>query len=204
MPTLTVRFIRHGESAANAGAATSDPANIPLTQLGHEQAQAISNSFGAAPDLIVYSPFQRVRQTAAPTLAHFAAVPVEAWPIQEFTYLAPARCAHTTPEQRRPWAAQFWDAADTLAIDGPEAESFAAFMWRVSAALDRLAGLPLASVALFGHGQHMQAVRWSIAHRPQIIDADAMRAFRAFDLSHPIANAAGFEATCEAGIWALK
>jgi hypothetical protein len=77
-------------------------------------------------------------------------------------------------------------------------------MWRVSAALDRLAGLPLASVALFGHGQHMQAVRWSIAHRPQIIDADAMRAFRAFDLAHPIANAAGFEAICDAGSWALK
>lgn len=204
MPTLTVRFIRHGESAANAGAATSDPATIPLTQLGHEQAQAVSSSFDAAPDLIVCSPFQRVRQTAAPTLGRFAAVPVEFWPVQEFTYLAPARCAHTTSEQRRPWAAQFWDAADTLAVDGPAAESFAAFMWRVSAALDRLAGLPLASVALFGHGQHMQAVRWSIAHRPQIIDADAMRAFRAFDLTHPIANAAGFEATCHAGSWALK
>lgn len=203
MPTLTVRFIRHAESAANAGAATSDPATIPLTQLGHEQAQALSNSFGAAPDLIVCSPFQRVQQTAAPTLARFAAVPVEAWPIQEFTYLAPTRCAHTTPEQRRPWAALFWDAADTLAVDGLEAESFAAFMWRVSAALDRLAGLPLASVALFGHGQHMQAVRWSISSQPLVIDGDAMRAFRAFDLAHPIANCAGFQATHENGSWSL-
>ena len=203
MPTLTVRLIRHGESAANAGAATSDPAAIPLTQLGHEQARAVSSSFGAAPDLIVCSPFQRVRQTAAPTLARFASVPVEAWPIQEFTYLAPARCAHTTPEQRRPWVAQFWDAADTLAVDGPAAESFAAFMWRVSAALDRLAELPLASVALFGHGQHMQAVRWSISRRPLVINAEAMRDFRAFDLAHPISNCEGFTAIHDGRIWTL-
>jgi len=33
---LTVRFIRHGESAANIGAATADPASIPLTPSGHD------------------------------------------------------------------------------------------------------------------------------------------------------------------------
>ena len=131
-------------------------------------------------------------------------VSVEIWPVEEFTYLAPARCAHTTGQQRKPWVAQYWDAGDPLAIDGPGAESFADFMWRVSAALDRLAALPLASVALFGHGQFMQALRWSISHRPQIIDAEAMRDFRAFDLAHPIANGAGFEATCGSGGWALR
>lgn len=35
---LTVHFVRHGESAANAGNATSDPALIPLTEKGWEQA----------------------------------------------------------------------------------------------------------------------------------------------------------------------
>jgi len=204
MPTLTARFIRHAESAANAGAVTADPVSIPLTPHGHDQAQSISAPFAAAPDLIVCSPFLRVQQPAAPTLAHFVAVPVETWPVQEFTYLAPARCAHTTGEQRKPWVAQYWDTADPLAVDGAGAESFAAFMWRVSSRVDRLGELPLVSVALFGHGQFMQAVRWSIAHRPQIIGAEAMRAFRAFDVAHPIANATGFEATCDASIWALK
>ena len=124
--------------------------------------------------------------------------------MQEFTYLAPTRCAHTTAEQRRPWVAQYWNAADPLAVDGPDAESFAAFMWRVSAALGRLAELPMASVALFGHGQFMQAVRWSISTRPLVIDADAMRAFHAFDLAHPVANCAHFIAVTERGIWSLS
>lgn len=77
-------------------------------------------------------------------------------------------------------------------------------MWRVSAALDRLAALPLASVALFGHGQFMQAVRWSISTRPLVIDADAMRAFHAFDLAYPIANCAHFTAAFDGGIWSLS
>ena len=201
---LTVRFIRHAESAANAGAATFDPASIPLTPRGHGQALAVSDSFSAAPDLIVCSPFLLVQQTAAPTCVRFTAVPVETWAVQEFTYLAPARCAHTTAEQRRPWVAKYWDAADPLAVDGDGAESFAAFMWRVSAALDRLAALPLASVTLFGHGQFMQAVRWSISTRPLVIDADAMRAFHAFDLAHPIANCAHFTALTEGGIWSFS
>jgi len=52
-----VSFIRHAESAANAGVATSDPGTISLTQLGHEQALAVSRYFGTTPDLIVCSPF---------------------------------------------------------------------------------------------------------------------------------------------------
>lgn len=201
---LTIRFIRHAESAANAGAATSDPASIPLTPRGHDQARAVSHSFSAAPDLIVCSPFLRVRQTAAPTCARFTAAPVETWAVQEFTYLAPARCPHMTAKQRRPWVAQYWDAADPLAVDGLGAESFAAFMWRVSATLDRLATLPLASVVLFGHGQFMQAVRWSITSHTLAIDAEAMRAFHAFDLAHPIANCAHFTAVSDGGIWSLS
>jgi probable phosphoglycerate mutase len=136
-------------------------------------------------------------------LARFEAVPVEVWHVQEFTYLAPARCAHTLPVQRKPWAAQYWDASDPLAVDGLGAESFADFMWPVSTTLDRLAGLTLASVVVFGHGQFMQALRWSIAHRPQVIGADAMRSFRAFDLSNPIPNCAGFQAAYEDGFWSL-
>ncbi|GAB7129786.1 hypothetical protein JCM19000A_42940 [Silvimonas sp. JCM 19000] len=181
---LSVRLIRHAESAANAGAATADPASIPLTARGHEQAQAIGDAFADAPDLIVCSPFLRVRQTAAPTVARFAAVSVEVWPVEEFTYLSPARCAHTTAQQRRPWVAAFWQAADPLAVDGPGAESFAAFVGRVQIAPDRLAALQVASVALFGHGQLMQALRWWIVQRPAALDTDAMRAFRAFDLAY--------------------
>lgn len=200
---LSVRLIRHAESAANAGAATADPASIPLTARGHAQAQAICDALAVAPDLIVCSPFLRVRQTAAPTVARFAAVLVQTWPIEEFTYLSPARCAHTTAEQRRPWVAAFWQAADPLAVDGPGAESFAALVGRVQIALDRLAALPVASVVMFGHGQFMQALRWWIVQRPAVLDAEAMRAFRDFDLAHPIANGDGFTVVHDGHAWSL-
>jgi broad specificity phosphatase PhoE len=200
---LTVRFIRHGESAANVGAATADPASIPLTPSGQTQAHAVALGFAAAPDMIVCSPFLRVRQTAAPTLTRFPGVPWDVWPVQEFTYLSPGRCAHTTAAQRRPWALAFWQVADPLAVDGPGAESFSELVARVQAALDRLAALPVASVALFGHGQFMQAVRWWIVGKPAAPDADAMRDFRAFDLAHPIANCASFHAVHDGGAWLL-
>ena len=200
---LLARLIRHAESAANAGAPTADPASIPLTVRGEEQAHAISQEFAAAPELIVCSPFLRVRQTAAPTVARFAAVPVQTWPIEEFTYLSPPRCAHTTAEQRQPWVAAYWQAADPHAVDGPGAESFAAFVGRVQAAHDRLTALPVASVAVFGHGQFMLALRWWMTERPATIDADTMRAFRAFNLAHPIANGGGFSMAHDGRAWSL-
>lgn len=203
---LTVRFIRHGESAANAGLATADPASIPLTAKGHEQAEAVSRSFTQPPDWIVCSPFLRVEQTAAPTLGRFAAIPVEIWPVEEFTFLCPNTCAHTTALQRRPQVVAFWRAADPHHVDGPGAESFAAFIDRVRSALARLATLPVSCVAVFGHGQFMQALRWWVTNCPATLDAAAMRGFHGFDQdkANHIPNGGGFSATCEDGAWTLR
>lgn len=62
-----VRLIRHAESAANAGLATTAPDSIPLTQSGHFQAQTSADSIMFAPDLIISSPFERAVATAKPT-----------------------------------------------------------------------------------------------------------------------------------------
>ena len=99
----SVRLIRHGESAANAGEPTRDHASIPLTAKGLEQARMVARSFTSAPGLIVASPFLRAQATALATTALYPGVAFEIWPIQEFTYLAPARCVDTTLEQRRGW-----------------------------------------------------------------------------------------------------
>ncbi|WP_147482000.1 phosphoglycerate mutase family protein, partial [Pseudomonas syringae] len=87
-----VRLVRHGESAANAGQPSVDHATIPLTLKGVEQAQSVARSFTHAPALIVASPFSRAQATAMATVSTFPATPFETWPIQEFTYLEPARC----------------------------------------------------------------------------------------------------------------
>jgi len=85
---MRVIFIRHGESTGNAGVPCHDLGAIELTELGQEQAREVAASWIEAPALIVTSPYTRTQQTAAPTIARFPGVPVEVWPIEEFTYLA--------------------------------------------------------------------------------------------------------------------
>src|SRR3546814_4281836 len=75
---------------------------IELTGLGQEQAREVAASWTQAPALIVTSPYTRTRQTAAPTIARFPGVPVEVWPIEEFTYLQPARWNGTRSAERMP------------------------------------------------------------------------------------------------------
>lgn len=184
---LTVYFVRHGESAANVGTATSDPALIPLTEKGWEQARAVAAAFDLAPTLIVTSPYERAADTAKPTIGRFPGVPVEVWPVEEFTYLSPSRCSNTTAADRKPWVESYWTSADPEFVDGSGTESFAGLVQRARESLRRLHGMS-GFVAVFGHGQFIQAVRWLVAESPERIDSEAMRAFRAFDLKHPISN----------------
>ncbi|NPT42123.1 histidine phosphatase family protein [Paraburkholderia sp. 1N] len=207
MSLLRVLSFRHGESAANAGHATSDPASIPLTETGEEQARAISQRLAEPPAVVICSPFRRAQRTAAPTLTKFPTVPSEIWSVQEFTYLAPARCVGTSAEQRRSWVDAYWDASNPTLVDGPGAESFAAFIGRVRTALDcfrLLHGASDVTVAMFGHGQFLQAMRWLILNGIEVIDADAMRSFRIVDQHCPIRNADGFVATFDGRSWTVE
>jgi len=180
-------LIRHGESTANAGAATKDASSIPLTDKGWQQAREMADKFVKAPDLIVVSPYLRARQTAAPTAERFPDVPVQIWQVQEFTYLSPVRCANTTVQQRRPLVDAYWHACDPKLIDGPGAESFAHMLDRVQAAARRIETADAESIAIFTHGHIMQAWRL-LADNPAAGDkADMERFFSAFQ-ARPIEN----------------
>jgi broad specificity phosphatase PhoE len=200
---LTVRFIRHGESLANAGGVTSETRSTSLTDLGRTQAIEISRSFAAPPALIVTSPYLRARHTANPTVERFPEVPLEIWPVQEFTYLAEARCLNTTTLQRLPWATEFWTAADPHRIDGDGAESYCAMIGRVHTMLEQLTRLDIPSAAVFSHGIFMKAVHWEIEKRGGDISPDHMRGFRAFNLAAPIANAEGFDVHWDGKAWQI-
>ena len=144
-------FIRHGESTGNAGMPSDDLATITLTERGHEQARQVAARWAEAPALIVTSPYTRTQQTAAPTIARFPTVPVEVWPIEEFTYLQPARWNGTASAERRPHLERYWSEADPDYCDGEGAESFATLLQRCKAALARFAAMPPASlVYVFG------------------------------------------------------
>ena len=187
-----VRLIRHGESAANAGEASLNHATIPLTPKGVEQAYLVAQSFNHAPALIVASPFSRAQVTAMATIAAFPDTPLETWPIHEFTYLEPARCANTTVAQRRNWVEAYWAKSDPAFTDGAGAESFLNFIFRVQSFPDQLAKHPAQDIAVFSHGQFISAVTWLIEHEPQDIDGRAMAEWREYEITNHVPNCRGY------------
>ncbi|WP_010165390.1 histidine phosphatase family protein [Sphingomonas sp. PAMC 26617] len=157
---MRATFIRHGQSTGNAGIPCYDLATIELTGKGWNQARQVATDWIETPSLIVTSPFLRTQQTAAPTIERFPNVPVEEWPIEEFTYLQPSRWNGTLAADRAPHLVRYWGQADPAYCDGDDAESFGALLRHAEAALGRLAALPSPSpVYVFSHGQFIQAVR---------------------------------------------
>jgi broad specificity phosphatase PhoE len=149
-------MVRHGESMANTGLATSDPAGIPLTEKGRSQAEHLAENMTVIPDLIIVSPYLRARQTADPLIKRFPQARVECWPeVREFAYLAPASCRDTTAEES---VKAYWQAADPYYIDGDGAESFSQFMRRVDTAIQKLKDEEARNIVVFTHGQFMRAL----------------------------------------------
>lgn len=170
-------FIRHGQSTGNAGIPSDNLATIALTDLGKDQARQVAADWIERPSLIVTSPYLRTQQTAAPTIARFPDVPVEVWPIEEFTYLQPSRWNGTSSAERMPHLEHYWTSADPAYCDGEGAESFNALLHRCETALARLAAMPAGSlVYVFGHGQFIQAARAIVIDR----DKDSHAKMRAF------------------------
>ncbi|MEQ1833285.1 MAG: histidine phosphatase family protein, partial [Candidatus Eisenbacteria bacterium] len=146
--SLHVLLVRHGESVGNAGLATEDAASTELTALGVQQAQAVAQALPAAPALFVVSSYARAQRSAEPSRARFPHVPVEIWPVHEFTYLAPHVYAGTTVSERQPEVEAYWAAADPHLVAGEGAESFAGFLGRVADVRARLAAVVQDRVAV--------------------------------------------------------
>ena len=182
-------FIRHGESESNAGLRTGATLQIALTSRGQAQAQAIATAFERAPDLIVASSYRRAVDTARPLRDRFPAVPYEEWPIHECVTLADFRRNDTTPEQRRPLIAAYWERCDPHYVDGAGAESFVQLIERAAGFLHRLQQLDDVFVAIVGHGLFTRTVLWVHLAAPTILDAQQMRAYRSFLSGFRIPNA---------------
>lgn len=99
-----------------------DLTTIDLTARGGEQARVVAASWTEASALIVTSPYTRTRQTAAPTIERFPHVPVEVWPIEELTYLRPARWNGMRSAVRMPHLERYRSEADPSYCDGEGAE----------------------------------------------------------------------------------
>ncbi len=190
---MKVLLVRHGQSLANAGGRTADPDTNPLTELGRTQARSFVERLDCKPTLFVVSPFLRAQQTAEPLRQRFPEVPVEQWPIQEFTFLEPARHRNSTEDDRQPHIITYWEHQAPAFVDGPGAESFVQFLDRARVAIRRLVAMKLSDcIVIFTHGFFMQAFRL-IVRFPTATDAELMANFRRFHLDNFIENTDSLE-----------
>lgn len=184
-----IQLIRHGESISNSGGVSKTPACIPLSARGEAQALALVAQFPQPPDLIVISPYIRTHQTAGPLRARFPEVPVETWPVHEFTYLNEIQYANTTEAQRTPGARAYWQRRDPFHCEGAGAESFASFIGRVDDMIARLTTRTERHISIFTHSFFINAVQWRRLHPQAEVNADFIQGYLDFRLANPVANA---------------
>jgi broad specificity phosphatase PhoE len=187
VPPGLIWLVRHGQSASNAGLPAVGHGEVPLTALGQEQAREVARRVDRQPDRLIVSPFLRAQETAAPIRERWPRTPCEVWPIQELTYLSPARCKGTTADVRRPWIEAYWRGCDPDYIDGPDAESFRGFMARLADFDSRLSALDGDFAIAVGHGQFFRAYLWG-RDRGFAVTPEWMRDYRAAETSQPMAN----------------
>jgi len=189
--TIMTEFwlIRHGESESNAGLSTGLTAAIGLTPRGHAQAQALAASIDRVPDLIAVSGYRRAIETAAPLRERFPTARDEEWAIHECATLSDANREGTTPVQRRPLVAAYWERCDPDYIDGAGAESFVQLIARADAFYQQLRELDAELAFFVGHGLFTRTLLWLHFARPSTLDAQQMRAYRGFIASFQIPNA---------------
>ena len=182
-------LIRHAESLANIGGATSTPREIPLSDNGLRQADELAEAIDARPDLIIVSPYVRTQQTAEPLILRFPDVAVETFEIQEFTYLSISRCRGTDQQQRKPWADEYWQRSDPFYSDGDQAESFVEFLERTERFVNDLREREFELACVFTHEQFIKGLLWHSMGLAPVLDTASMSGFGKFALSFKMPNA---------------
>jgi len=186
-------LVRHGQSVTNAGGRAADQVSNPLTELGRAQAREFAERLDCKPTLLVTSPFLRAQQTSEPLRQRFPDVPVEEWPIQEFSFLNPALHRGTSEVDRESHVVAYWQREDPAYIDGPEAESFTLFLDRARETIRRLVSSnPGGCIVVFTHGFFMQAFRLVLLF-PNATDAELMANFQRFHFLNLIQNIGSLE-----------
>ena len=186
-------LVRHGESVTNAGGKAADHIVNPLTELGRAQSREFAERLNCKPTLFVTSPFLRAQQTSEPLQQRFPDVPVEEWPIHEFSFLNPLLHKGTSEEDRQPYVTEYWRREDPAYIEGPGAESFTEFLDRARETIHRLAEHNAGGcIVIFTHGFFMQAFRLVLLF-PEATDAEIMANFRRFHFVNLIQNTDSLE-----------
>ncbi|MFA5960447.1 MAG: histidine phosphatase family protein [Tatlockia sp.] len=186
MSGLRLWLIRHGETEANTGVWSANPAETPLTPLGKEQALTLAMGITEQPDLLVVSPLRRAQETAQPLCSKWPNIKPCTWPIEEFLYLTPSRLKDLTPEEKKEQISHYWQRNDPWFRDGAQVESFAQFLERV-AHFHHLLCEQKGFVIAVGHGHFFKAFQHGLIHG-FTASPEWMRLFRQEEVAQPIKN----------------
>ena len=135
-PTTTI-LLRHGETPLSAEKRFAGVGEIPLTDLGVQQARAAAKALASRPvDAIVCSPLKRTRQTAQ-EVADVIGVPVHPEDGFRETDFGDWE-GYTFAEIRERWPAELDSWLADPSVAPPHGESFTAVARRVQTARDKL------------------------------------------------------------------
>lgn len=181
-----VRLFRHGQSESNAGGKTDWPANVHLTDMGKSQAVLVAERTAPDCSMVVISEYVRTAETAGPLLERIQ-VPMQVWPVHEFTYLDVDVCSQTTHVDRAPLRKRYWDKMDPDYVDGRGAESFNQLRTRALEFTERLREAPALEgwLDVFTHADFIRAVLFNI-----MVPDGTMIGFQTFCQAVAVPNAA--------------
>lgn len=183
----TLYLIRHAQSAANAGGISLPEREIPLSELGEQQAAQLV--FRLPENRPVFaSEIRRTHDTAAPYCAQYGITPQVLPTLNEFSCLSIDLIGGMNGEQRRPLAQAYWQRADVNECTGRGADSFAQFNQRIEQFLQQWHSLSDGSL-LFGHGIWIGLLAWRLLGF-QAATSEQMSAFRRFQTALPMPNTA--------------
>jgi alpha-ribazole phosphatase len=203
MTPKTLTFIRHAQSVSNAGGLTVPHHQIPLTELGQRQAQALPGLLQVKPASVVVSTMIRTHQSAKPLCTQLGLKAVDHQGLDEFSVIDPALIQGLTGDQRKPFVKAYWDDPDPERRLGKEADTFAEFEQRVSTFMTTMETLPDQTV-IFGHGTWFGLMLWRMLGY-DASTSENMRTFRRFQQNMPMPNCAVFTLVFNAGgHWSVK
>lgn len=186
----TLYLIRHAQSQANVGGKVLPDWQIPLTEVGLQQALQLARQWEIVPSALYCSQLLRTQQTAQP-LAEKYQLTVQILPeLNEFSYLSLEKIQQMTLQQRQDTARQFWQTAQPHEHDAPNCDSFADFSQRVDDFYQQIPRFSHNSVVVT-HGIWIARLIWQNLGFTVKDNADMQR-FRQFLQALNIANTAIF------------
>ncbi len=211
-----IYIVRHGQSHSNAGGHVMLNAEIPLTELGHNQAKEVADwlmetikNDGETISSISVSKYLRTHLTAEPLVALTGLKPRVIDGLQEFNYLAFENIEHMKVAEILEMASRYWEEQSPEYINGIEyckaddensnnPESFQQFEQRTSKVLEELHSLADGTHVVYSHGLWISMLIWKILAQP--VDSNqAMQNFRHFEMSIRARNCEVFLLTLEEG-----